>query len=144
MTQTHKKIAVGLIVIAILGLLWMFGRPRRVEAITNKQEYPAGTDLDVSIQNNLGSTICFSSCYPYFLQKTESNDNWQNYEYAQCQSPDVVTTCVQDKEFKKFRLSLDNVDTGTNRMTIPVCLGCRIGQEFKQDQVIYSNTFQVR
>jgi hypothetical protein len=145
MGQTQKKIVVGVIVIAILSLLWVFGSPKRVEAITNKREYPAGTDLDISIQNNLGETICFSSCYPYFLQKSsDGNGDWRDYKYADCKAADVTSACIQNKEFKKFRLPLENADAGTNRLMIPVCLGCQVGQGFRQDQVIYSNSFQVR
>ena len=145
MSQTHKKIAVGFIVIALLGLLWMFGRPKRAEAITNKREYAAGSSLDVGIQSNLGKAICFSSCYPYLLQKEEDgNGNWQNYTNAECLSSDVVSTCVPDKGFKEFRLSLDSVETGAHRMMIPICLDCQIGQGFRQDEILYSNIFQVR
>ena len=70
--------------------------------------------------------------------------NWQDYKYADCKAPDVTAECIQDKEFKKFRLTLENVDAGINRLMIPVCLGCRVGQEFRQDQAIYSNSFEVR
>lgn len=143
--QTRKKIIIGFFVIVILGLFWIFARPRRAEAITNKREYPAGTNLDVSIQNNLGKTICFSSCYPYYLQKPAAgNGIWQSYDYANCAKADLTTSCIQDKGFKQFRLLLEDVDSGTNRLMIPVCLGCAVGSEFRQDQIIYSNTFQVR
>ena len=133
MSQTHKKIVVGFIVISILGLLWVFGRPRRAEAITNKREYPVGTDLDISIQNNLGTNICFSSCCPYFLQLA-ANGDWSYYEYGMCTSPDTVSTCIPDKGFKQFRLPLEGVEAGSNRMMIPICMECRVGQEFRQDQ----------
>jgi hypothetical protein len=144
MSQTHKKIIVGLIVILILGLLWVFGRPKRAEAITDKREYQANASLDVSIQNNLGKNICFSSCYPYFVQISDGNDNWQNYEYGACADSNVVTSCVSDKGFKQFRLPLEGVNSGYNRLMIPVCLECQVGQQFGQDQVIYSNSFQVK
>jgi len=145
MSETHKKIAVGFIVVAILGVLWIFGRPKRAEAITNKREYPVGSELVVSIQNNLGRGICFSECYPYFLQKNGGDTgNWQNYEYGKCQDFDAAIDCVQDRGFKEFRLPLEDVDPGLNRLMIPVCLGCQTGDKFNRDTAIYSNTFQVR
>ena len=116
-----------------------------MEAITDKREYPAGESLEVSVQNNLGKTICFSSCYPYFVQKAVGKTgDWQPYKYGKCPNADITTSCIGDKKFKEFRLLLKYAEIGTNRLMIPVCRGCAAGQEFKQDAAIYSNTFEVR
>lgn len=148
MKKIPKKIVVGLIVAAILsGLLWFLSRPKNVEAVTDRNEYKTGANLEIAINNNFGKTVCFSSCYPYYLQLLPPGEadklNWQNYEYAKCQKRDIITTCMPDKGAKTFEINLDSVDAGTNRIMIPVCVGCSAGEEFKQGDIIYSNNFKV-
>jgi len=69
MNKTSKKIIVGIIVLAILCLLVLLVKPKKIEAITENAQYDKGADLNVVIQNNFGQTVCFSACYPYFCKK---------------------------------------------------------------------------
>lgn len=143
MNKTSKKIVVGIIVLAILCLLVLLAKPRKIEAITENTQYDKGSDLNVVVQNNFGQTLCFSSCYPYFLQK-KTDDDWTKYDYGECQNTDTAAFCISSHKFKKFQLPLENVETGMHRLMIPICTTCQEGQPFHQDQVIYSNEFIVR
>jgi len=90
----------------------------------------------------LGKPFVFQLVIRIFAKKTD--DSWTKYNYGECQNTDTSAFCISSHGFKKFQLPLENVETGTHRLMIPVCTTCQEGQLFHEDQVIYSNEFIVR
>lgn len=118
--------------------------PAEVKISTEKTEYQTGEALRVKIVNDLNKEICFSSCFPYYLER-ENEEGWKNYLYNDgCESGDLVERCVNPKEIKAFELVLPTLKEGTHRLAVPACLGCAIQETFKKDQWFYSNPFIVK
>ena len=92
---------------------------------------------------NSFETICFSSCYPYSLEKI--NDTSYFYQYNSCPFPDVAETCVSPGEIKSFELFLDKIgiEKGAHRLALPVCVGCGLKESFRKDKIFYSNEFTI-
>ncbi|PIR71887.1 MAG: hypothetical protein COU42_03230 [Candidatus Nealsonbacteria bacterium CG10_big_fil_rev_8_21_14_0_10_36_24] len=117
-------------------------KEKNINVLTDKTEYMAGEVLKIKIDNNLKESICFSSCYPYYIQK--KSDNWENYRYVDCPKEDITENCVEPKQIKAFELTLPKIEEGFHRLAISACLGCRFSEEFKEDQKFYSNNFIVK
>lgn len=132
----------GGVALIVLGLFFILERSKGVEVSTDKNSYGAGNALTVSIKNNLGGEICFSSCYPYYLEKKRSD--WVDYDYDECLKRDEVAKCIRQGDVKTFKIVLTQSETGEHRLKIPVCVECQIGQDFKADKVYYSNSFQIQ
>ena len=112
-----------------------------VEITLDKQEYETDSDLRLKIKNNLDKKICFSSCYPYYLDKKREQD-WKGYSYPECETNNLAEICLNPGETKAFEFSLLSFSSkGTHRVSIPTCSECNIGQEFKQEKCFYSNEF---
>jgi hypothetical protein len=109
---------------------------------TDKTEYETGGILKVKIKNNFGEQICFSSCYPYYLEI--KNEEWKSYKYAECQKLNGNGHCMKAGELKTFELTLPQTSDGLHRLTIPVCIGCKSEDTFREDKRFYSNEFTIK
>jgi len=112
-----------------------------VVIITEKEEYKRGEELKVKIENNIDERICFSSCYPYYMQKR--NGEWVAYLYEECEKEDMIEKCVEPKQAKAFELTVPKVDLGPHRLAIGACIGCQLNETFKKDKNLFSNIFIV-
>ncbi len=132
----------ALVIIILIALL--FPQKGLVNVITDKNEYKLGDILKVKIENNLRKTICFSSCYPYYLEK--KNGDWESYRYKDCSDENLVEICINSKKIKAFEITIPSsfVEAGTHRLTIPACIGCNSNGAFKEDQKLYSNDFIIK
>lgn len=110
--------------------------------LTDKKEYSPGDLLKVKIQNKENQKICFSSCYPYYIQK--KSGNWQNYIYEDCDKEDLVESCIEPKSVKSFELTVPVLKKGENRLSILACIGCNVKEKFKGQENFFSNDFTIK
>ena len=142
--KNKTLIVSSLLVAAILSLLWQRyfdAEALKLSISTDKTEYNSGSALKVTIQNNSKKDVCFSSCYPYYLER--KNSNFESYSYSVCQLPDSNQVCVEPRHSKFFETTLPPLETGIHRMAIPACVGCKIQESFKEDKKFYSNEFMI-
>ena len=139
-TTIYIVIGVVALTVAVLGIF--LGKSGSVGISTDKLEYAPGDSQIVSIKNDFGKTICFSSCYPYRLEKRD--DEWKAYEYDECSDEDVVDICISQSGIKKFKIALDEAEAGVHRISIGACVDCSLGEPFKEDMIFYSNSFEVK
>lgn len=139
----NKVLVVFLAIVAVAALFWILSIPKGVEGTTDRQNYNLGDALEIEIKNNLGAQVCFSSCYPYLIEWKNKDGLWEQYSYDDCGEADIAADCVPANGTKRFRLPLLDMETGLNRLKIPVCVDCSEGREFAQESVLYSNEFQV-
>ena len=138
-------LVIAIIILAIGGLVWQ-GEKVKQERVTTvlsyKTEYTKGENPKVKITNNSNEKVCFSSCYPYYLEKDNSG-SFVSYQYGDCGSGDIATTCLEAGGVKAFELQLDKmpIEEGPHRIAIPACVGCALQQEFRKDKWLYSNEF---
>ncbi len=132
-----------IILVVIFGalLLW-YSSQAGVKVILRKTEYIKNEKLQVQIENYLSSSICFSSCYPYLLQR-KIDGKWENYKHGECKEEDINEACLEPKEKKAFELSLKNTTEGTHRLAIPVCKNKKEGEKFKENQRLFSKEFRI-
>lgn len=137
-------IASSLLVAAILSLLWWWyfdTGAQKLSISTDKTEYNSDSALKVAIQNNSRKNVCFSSRYPYYLER--KNSNFESYSYPVCETPDLNQVCVEPRQSKFFETNLPPLETGIHRMAIPACVGCKVEENFKEDIKFYSNEFVI-
>ena len=140
----NKKIIIiflVIILILVVGFLLKPKAPRELTITTDKTEYALGEAPTITIKNNLASSICLSSCYPYYLEK--NNGEWKNYLYEKCGEPDLVEICIESNQVKGLELIVPALQAGLHKIAVPSCLNCQIGQPFKEDQRFYSNEFTI-
>jgi len=136
---------ITLIIVAIGWLSWKgFKTKEEANVITYKTEYNKGENLKIKIDNNSKEQICFSSCYPYYLER--NNGGFKSYQYDNCPKDDIVETCLNPDEIKAFELILDKMEIngGLHRVAIPACVGCAINEHFRKDKWFYSNEFNIK
>jgi len=142
-----------LIILVILLIIFAFAylswkgyqiSKKTLSVSTYQKEYQAKENPRIKIDNNLTQTVCFSSCYPYYLER--NNEPLKSYTYPSCPYPDVVETCMEPGETKAFEILLDKmrIEKGVHRIAIPACLGCSLKENFRQDQFFYSNKFLIK
>jgi hypothetical protein len=143
--KNFSKILFGFLVIAIAAVvgIWAADRARAVEIFTDRQDYKLGDALEVTIANELGKAICFSSCYPYLVEKLDKKGQWEQYAYENCPNSEIAADCVAAGAKKIFRLSLADAEGGMNRLKLPLCVDCVSGQNFSANTTFYSNDFQI-
>ena len=135
-------VLIFLIVLTILILVFFFLRNQEIIITITEQEYINGQDLKLKIKNSfLNKEFCFSSCYPYFLER--ENGTWQSYSYVECPFPDEVSKCVEPRKLSAFLISLPLVNAGRHRISVPVCEDCSLGQSFHETSRIFSNEFEI-
>jgi len=138
-------ITVGLIVFAglVFLLIWQHSYsllPQEVLIITDQPVYASGESLRLAIKNVLPKTICFSSCYPYYLETKKGG--WSTYEYYEsCPHPDIIEICVKPDYAKFYELDLPNLDPGLHRILIPAMVSGEIGDIFQAEREYLSNEF---
>jgi hypothetical protein len=133
---------IALAAIILIAILVPPKTPEEVNVITEKTEYKMGDAIKVKIENNLKKNICFSSCYPYTLEKKEEEE-WKSYNYINCPSSDLVKDCINSGEVKAFELIVPFFEEGVHRLYVPVCIGCKPDETFGEDQKFYSNEFVI-
>ena len=112
-------------------------------ALTDKAEYGLQEPIKVEIKNNTGGAICFSSCYPYYVER-KNNADWKRDDYPGCAEKDVAKSCVGSRQTKAFQISDAGLAAGTYRLAISVCLRCSESQDFKIGRWVYSNAFIIK
>jgi len=133
---------IALAVIILVAVLTSSKVPEEVNVITEKTEYKTGDVIKVKIENNLKENICFSSCYPYYLEKKDGE--WKSYNYMDCPNSDLVKDCIDSRQVKAFELTAFSLKEGLHRLAISVCIGCNLEEVFREDQKFYSNEFIVK
>lgn len=136
--------AVTLVLIGVVAFSW--GRkssqpPLSVEL--NKQMYNQGEEVRITIRNNSFKQACFSSCYPYYLQRKEGE--WENYNYPSCPEQDVNIPCISASETKKFKFNLfQGLHDGLHRLAIPINERGEKGKQFEEDRKVHTDPFEVK
>lgn len=143
MSSKFKILAIVAIILVGVIMFWLveMRSSQEVKITTQKTEYSIGDSLKVEVKNNLNGSICFSSCYPYYLEK--KNGEWEKYQYSECPGKDLSQNCIESQESKIFELTLSG-KSGIHRISVPVCLDCREGKDFAPEKVFYSNEFEVK
>jgi len=140
----NKKIFIGILVvislIVVFGFIWKSSQ--RVMITTDRTGYKLWEAPKIIIRNNLVKNICFSSCYPYFLE--EKKENWKSCLCGKCQKPDLVEKCIESNQVKAFELILYKLEAGLYQIAVPVCIDCKVGQDFRESKRFYSNQFMVK
>jgi len=110
---------------------------------TDKTEYKRGENPKITIENRFKNNICFSSCYPYYLEKNKEDRKFTAYEYGACYDLDKAKDCILPGRAKAFELFLEDISLGEGiyRIAIPACIGCSIEENFRKDDWLYSNEF---
>lgn len=128
-----------IIIILLVGFNLAF-KSRGVKIVTQQMEYRAGDSLRLKIDNLLGEKVCFSACYPYYIESKETG--WTADEYGQCSITDLAEKCLASKETRAFEFLLPDLKKGSYRLAIPVCVDC--GEMFKADRWFYSNEILIK
>jgi hypothetical protein len=97
--------------------------------------------LRIKIKNVSSKNVCFSSCYPYFLEKKDKE--WKPYSYEGCPKENINQFCLKPKETKVYEI-LGEKEKGIHRIVLPACLGCNAGEVFRNDKIFYSNEFIIK
>jgi hypothetical protein len=146
-----KKVSILIILVVILLVLiigWLALRGYQIKkatVTTYKTEYSEGENPRIKIENHTGERICFSSCYPYYLEKNNGK-GFASYKYDDCQETDIVQTCIEPAQIKAFELLLEDMrlDKGAHRVAVPACVGCVFQEKFRKDEWFYSNEFIIK
>lgn len=138
-----------LIILIIAGLTWQgyILNKEGASVVTSKTEYNQEENPKVTITNNSKEKICFSSCYPYHLERNSGgNEGFKSYQYGSCSKKDVADICIEPNEVKAFELILDGLITekGLHRIAVPACISCALQENFKKDEWLYSNEFVIK
>lgn len=146
--MNKKDILIILAGLVLLGLIILAAFlipsdvPEEVNIITDAKEYGIGDVLKVKIENNLKESICFSSCYPYNIEK--ENGEWSSYHYENCLDSNLNESCIGSREVKAFELVIPSIEAGSHRLGISACIGCSTDEVFEQGQKFYSNNFLIK
>ena len=128
-------IIAGLAILAAIILISYFlpeeQKEKNIDISTDKQEYTLGELLRVKIMNNTKDKVCFSTCYPYFIERKE--ENWIAYEYEDCSQQDTVDSCVESSQVKAFEFNVPVLKKGSHRLMIQACVACQDNQIFKKE-----------
>ncbi|OGZ17866.1 MAG: hypothetical protein A2Z78_01440 [Candidatus Nealsonbacteria bacterium RBG_13_36_15] len=147
-----KKILFLIILIVILFILiigflvWKSYKVKKEEmnVTTYQTEYLEGENPKIRVENNSKERICFSSCYPYYLES--NNGGFKSYKYGNCSEDDIAEICIEPGQAKAFELILDKIKTekGVHRIAVPACINCALQKNFKEDKFFYSNEFIIK
>ncbi len=134
--------AIIILSFVLIGISLICQKP---QMLTDKKEYKQEESLRVKIQNNLiNKSICFSSCYPYYLEE-KTGGKWSRFEYSSCDFPNVVENCIEPKKTKAFEIILPaGLKEGVYRIVSGTCINCAVNSEFKETKWIRSNEFVIK
>jgi|GEM_PF-538988 len=141
------KILIGFLAVVILGTAFFLAflqKDGAARAFVDRGSYQVGENLEVTVENGFNRDICFSSCYPYVMETKRENGQWDEYDYPDCLEAARAVDCVPPREFKKFRIRLEDAAAGVHRLKIAACVGCAANESFKSQQVLYSDIFQIK
>ncbi len=130
------------IVLIVIGSIFGSKEKANAEVLTDKEAYTPGDSLKVKIENVSEKELCFSTCYPYYIEAKK--EGWKSYEYQPCSGENAVDSCVGPGEVKAFELSLPYLKGGLHRLAIPACAGCRGRDIFEDELWLYSNQFEIK
>jgi hypothetical protein len=110
---------------------------------TDKWEYTPTEKAIIIIENTSDKKACFSSCYPFYLEKQEAS--WQYYRYDQCPEDNIADICVNPYDKKAFEVFLGDLwpTPASHRFVISTCFTCNEGDKFKMDEIFFSNVFKI-
>ncbi len=143
----NKGIIIIIIVFIVLVLLVAFFLnssrvPGEVVIITDKTGYALGETLIMNINNNLAENICFSPCSLGLLEK--KNAQWETYLYEECKKADECLEIIEPRQVRAFEFDISMIEFGLHRIVMPACINCRPGDDFREDQIFYSNEFTIK
>lgn len=142
MNKKNLIILLVVLVILIVSFGTLFWKRQKVEIITDSRIYENSEKMKLKIKNLSLKNICFSSCYPYYLEK--KNGQWQSYHYESCPKTDLSEKCLKRFEVKAFEISLPESQQGLYRILVPACLDCQEGEVFQEAEKFYSNEFTIK
>jgi len=129
--------------LAVLTFILITSREEEVVIRLDREEYSRGEKARVSVRNWFwNSEICFSSCYPYFLQR--ENGSWREYGYEDCNFEDKIVKCVKPFQKKIFQTTIPCTSDGTYRISVPICKDCNLGTVFNEETRFYSDKFKIK
>ena len=136
-----KYLALFSIICIVLGIGLLFILTQKIVILTDKTGYQNGGSLRIKIRNLSLRNICFSACYPYYLEIKDGQ--WKSYNYQACPYDDLAESCLTLLGTKTFEISLPRVKSGIHRISVPICNNCRAGQGFEETGRFYSNEFEI-
>jgi len=137
----NKRVLIALFVVFTIIFGFLLWREQKIVVVTDGIKYDNEGTLRVKIKNLFLKKICFSSCYPYYLEKKDGV--WRPYSYQDCQGPNLVEKCIGPGRVKAFEISLPLIKKGVHRIVVPICEDCRAGEEFQESKRFYSNEFEI-
>lgn len=140
--KADKELLIGIFAIILIVVLAFFWKQQKIVIATDSPEYDNGGILRAKIRNYFLRTICFSSCYPYYLEKGDGA--WRTYLYQDCNEPDLVENCIEPGQTKAFEILLPTVSEGLHRIAVPICENCQTKENFQESNRFYSNQFELK
>lgn len=148
--KTFKTILLVLLIALFFVFIWLLrnwivyqnNQFYGVAIETDRNRYQEDESLRLKIENDSEDSLCFSSIFPYFLERKE-NDKWTLYKYQPLIKKDLIVKCMLAGEVKAFETVLFGTK-GIHRIAIPFCANCQIGEEFKANKIYHSNEFIIR
>lgn len=144
MFSKKQILILGLIILAVGFFLRSVSMESKIEVLIQEEKYSPGEDLKIQITNNQEENICFSSCYPYYLERKIEKEEWERRSYGNCEEEDIAIKCISFKNLRAFELMLKNPERGVYRVSVPICINCREGEIFQEDKEIFSPFFEVK
>lgn len=135
---------VALILIGITAFFWgQRSSQPPVSIELNKQMYNRGEEIRITVRNNSFGQICFSSCFPYYLQRKDKN--WHSYDYPSCPEKNMNIPCLSSGQTRKFKFELgQSLQDGLHRIAVPINKKATAGEGFEEDQKVHSPPFEVK
>ena len=144
--MNKNKILAALVLLLIGAIAFLWGRRATrsdVSVELSKDIYKRGEEMQLTVGNNSFKKICFSTCFPYYLQYKE--ENWNTYNYPSCSEKNLNMPCVSPGESKTFSFSLNKkLREKIHRLAIPINRGGEKGSKFEEDQKVHSEIFDVK
>lgn len=141
------KILIPILVVGALAAFLFFALLQKngtAQAFVDRDNYQVGESLEVAVTNDFDRKMCFSSCYPYLMERRREDGKWEEYEYSNCPDNNLAADCILVRAQKKFRIMLDDVVPGVHRLKINACVGCAAAENFVFEREIYSNIFEIK
>lgn len=137
----------GILVLIAIGVIAFYGGQRSTQSDVSvklsKQIYSKGEQVRITVRNNTLEQICFSSCYPYYLQRKD--EDWKSYNYPDCPEKNLSIPCITSGETKQFEFTLEeSLPSELHRIAIPIDKNGERGEEFGENKKVYSEPFDVK